>query len=192
MVENGRDHPRRWSIAQAAEESRKERRILTFGHHASKRPQLVIEAASLLGSDLKESSRVIVLGARDEFAVELSDLAKALGMADRIELPGFVDAREYEYQIASASVIVMASTDEGFGLPIAEAQYFGIPSVATTDSGLGEIHGEGLTVSEPSPEKLAVAIAAALRPIVVGPKRTDVRSWGQVAGELRAKISPNS
>src|ERR1035437_1870197 len=56
VVENGRDHPRRWSIAQAAEESRKERRILTFGHHASKRPQLVIEAASLLGSDLKESS----------------------------------------------------------------------------------------------------------------------------------------
>jgi glycosyltransferase involved in cell wall biosynthesis len=189
LVENGRDHPRRWSIDRSAADSGGERRILTFGHHSNKRPQLVIEAASLIASDLRIASKIIVLGARGEFAAELTECARRLGLAKHLEVPGFVDARVYEHVIASASVIVMVSTDEGFGLPIAEAQYFGIPAVATADSGLGAIHGHGLTTADPTPEALACAIEEALRLGVVRGSRTHIRSWGSVAQELRQKIT---
>ena len=188
LVENGHDHPKRWAIGRSPTDLGGGRRILTFGHQSNKRPTLVIDAVALLPSELLSSSTVMVLGARGAFATELRVQATQLGLKERLELPGFVDMRDYERLIASASVIVMASTDEGFGLPIVEARYFGIPAIATTDSGLGLIHGQGVIVSEPTPKALSSAIEAALARGVVAGSRRHIRSWGKVTEELRLEI----
>lgn len=185
LVENGRDHPRRWSAASDAS-APSNPRIVTFGHHPNKRPELVIEAAARLRG--ASECRVVVLGARGEYADRLRTHADGLGLGARVDLPGFVEAGEYQRIIAGASVVVLASTDEGFGLPVPEAQYFGIPVIGTTDSGLGEIH-EGLVVVEPTVEALASAIQHCLdEPSADRSATPPERSWSDVASDLRSMM----
>lgn len=156
VVENGRDHARRWPIKSQKEP--KQPYIITFGHHNNKRPELTMEAFSLLDNT---SQQLVILGARGSYADELHQLADSLGLSSRVHFPGFVDDAEYQALIQNSSVLVMASSDEGFGLPAAEAEYFGIPTVVTEDSGMQTIF-DNLLVSPPTAEALALALEEAI------------------------------
>jgi len=183
LIESGRDHPGRWAVDPTPEHLRN---IVTFGHRPAKRPELVLRAAALLPRDTEW--RVQVLGASGEYREELAGLARDLGIIDRVELPGFVDDSGYRDRIAHAHVVVVASTDEGFGLPVVEARYFGAHAVATTDSGLGEIHGAQVAVVPPEPAALSSELADAL----ARPRGTvgalDGATWGEVASRLRQLV----
>lgn len=65
---------------------------------------------------------------------ELIKQAEALGIADRIELKGFVEEKEKHRMLASADVFVLPSLHEGFGVVNLEAMAFGLP-IVTTDVG---------------------------------------------------------
>jgi glycosyltransferase involved in cell wall biosynthesis len=87
----------------------------------------------------------------------------------------------------STDLVVLASSDEGFGLPVAEAQYLGIPSVVMQDSGLAPIHPFAI-VAQPDELALAEAMTTALangpsEPVAVRP------TWAETAGQLRAIIA---
>lgn len=161
IVENGQDHARSWP--QVAREPGARPTILTFGHHTNKRPDLVLRAAALAAERVAESPRVSILGADGRLAVELADLANSLHVRDLVELPGYVSEQAYQARIQNASVVVLASTDEGFGLPVSEAAYFGVPVVSTNDNGVDAIHGDRARCVDPTPEALADAIVDALR-----------------------------
>lgn len=181
LIENGRDHPRRWKVAprpSAAHPS-----ILTFGHRAAKRPELVLRAAGLLAKD--SEWRLIILGATGGYADELAGLALSLGISDRVDLPGFVSDNCYRECVAHAHVVVLASTDEGFGLPVVEANYFGAHAIATTDSGVGAIHGGRVTLSPPEPTALAEAITEALAGPRIADGRLEGNTWATTAARLR-------
>lgn len=182
-VPNGTDHARRW---RATAEPRVDRTILTYGHHPNKRPGLVLEAFALLAPDVRASARLVVLGARGRAAQGLRQAAERLGVSDRVDLPGFVDEAEYQRLVAGADVLVLASTDEGFGLPVAEANYFGTPVVTTDDSGLGAIHGERVLSASPTSAALGSRIADALdepRCVQRG------SSWWDTARGVRALVA---
>lgn len=182
-VLNGTDHPRRWQLPPPDGD---ESWVLTYGHHSNKRPDLVLRAFAL--AEAPQAMHLVVLGARGEDAERLTALASELGVGDRVRLPGFVPELEYQRLVARASLIVLASTDEGYGLPVVEGHYFGTPVVTTDDSGLGGIHGDGVVSVPPTPDALATAIRESLG----APRRvTHGLTWVDTARAVRTLLPAN-
>lgn len=86
-------------------------------------------------------ARLLILGEGPE-RVHLEELARELGVAGDVALPGFVE-NPYAW-MRKADVFVLSSAWEGFGNVVAEALGLGVP-VVTTDcpSGPAEIVGYG-------------------------------------------------
>ncbi|WP_038082075.1 glycosyltransferase [Thioalkalivibrio sp. ALgr3] len=106
---------------------------------------------------------LVILG-EGELRGELEALAKNLGIAQRVHMPGFV--KNPHSVMASAQLFVLSSRWEGFGLVIVEALALGAPVVATDCSGAprallrdGEL---GHLVPVYDPDALAEAITEAL------------------------------
>ena len=81
---------------------------------------------------------VLTLAGVDGPAVDrLRSLATQVGA--RVELPGVVAQDALEQLLASATLLVQPSLEEGFGLPVAEAMAAGIPVAISTGGSLPEI-----------------------------------------------------
>jgi glycosyltransferase involved in cell wall biosynthesis len=86
-------------------------------------------------------ARLMILGQGHQHD-ELIDLAKSLGIADRVELPGFVE-NPYAY-LSRAALFVLSSLWEGSPNVLTESLALGIPVVATDcRSGPNEITQQG-------------------------------------------------
>jgi glycosyltransferase involved in cell wall biosynthesis len=111
----------------------------------------------------RRAARLILLG-EGPLRASLEALARTLGVADRIDMPGF-RANPLPY-LRSAAAVVLSSRYEGFGLVLAEALACGTPVVSTDcPHGPAEIldHGRyGRLVPVGDPESLARAILATL------------------------------
>jgi glycosyltransferase involved in cell wall biosynthesis len=77
-------------------------------------------------------------------------------------LLGRVDDATARGVMAAASVIVVPSLYEGFGLPALEAMALGVPVVAADRSSLPEVCGDAAYLVEPDAEGLAEGLVAAL------------------------------
>jgi glycosyltransferase involved in cell wall biosynthesis len=102
---------------------------------------------------------VVVLG-EGPLRARLLRLARRLGVADRLRLPGI--RADVAAWMATASVFVHPSVEEGLGQAVIEAGLAGAPLVTTTAGGLADL-GLGRQVSPADPRALAEAIAASLR-----------------------------
>lgn len=174
VVENGRDHARRWdrNIQPSIDESY----IITFGHHNNKRPELTMKAFAAI-AEKYDHYKLVILGARGSYADDLRKLAEELHIGSKVYFPGFVSDSEYQNLIMNSSVLVMASSDEGFGLPAAEAEYFGIPTVVTEDSGMQTIF-DGLFVAQPESSSLSLKLQEAISKADGTPISAEVdRQW---------------
>lgn len=181
-IENGRDHARYWNVSDVQRTSN----IVTFGQHNNKRADLVIKAFSLLAQNIGSDVRLVILGARGEYAEVLRKVARDANVYRLVVFPGFVSSEEAHETIASARVIVLASSDEGFGLPVAESQYFGIPCVVTSDSGIADIYGDFPLVCQPNEISLAKGISQALSMPVS--KTDSLWTWGDTVKTIRAEL----
>lgn len=185
VVEPGRDHPLRWDLPANAPKVFEElgQYLVTFGHYANKRPELVIGALERLISAGYTNLQLLILGANGMYREQLLQLSRDKHVDHLVTLPGYVPDNEYQWLVVHAAAIVLASSDEGFGLPLAEAQTLGLPAVATIDSGISGLHGPNLVSCEPTVESIAAGISQALeKSNLVQPT---VRSWVQAASELR-------
>lgn len=107
---------------------------------------------------------VLVLpGNPTEHEEELKARARELGLADAVRFPAYVDAADLEGLYAASSAFVFASTNEGFGLPILEAQARGVPVACSNVSSLPEAAGDGALLFDPlSVEDIAAKLATLL------------------------------
>jgi glycosyltransferase involved in cell wall biosynthesis len=80
---------------------------------------------------------------------ELAALAADLGLGDAVAFPPYVDASDLEGLYAAARCFVFASVNEGFGLPILEAQRRGVPVACSGVSSLPEAAGPGARYFDP-------------------------------------------
>jgi glycosyltransferase involved in cell wall biosynthesis len=98
-----------------------------------------------------------------EAAPLLESLARRR-LSDRVRYLGYVPASARRRLYDGASVLVLPSFDEGFGLPIVEAMALGVPVVASNRGALPEIvQDAGLLVDPDDPAALAAAIDRLLR-----------------------------
>ncbi|MDR0701119.1 MAG: glycosyltransferase [Azoarcus sp.] len=77
---------------------------------------------------MKTRARLIILGEGADRS-DLLTLAKALGVADRVSLPGFVS--DIVSWLCHANLFVLSSRWEGFGHVIVEAMSAGVPVIST-------------------------------------------------------------
>ncbi|MBC2670903.1 glycosyltransferase family 4 protein [Novosphingobium piscinae] len=127
-------------------------------------PLLVAALARLMQTD--PCLRAVLVGRGPDLEPVRAEVAR-LGLAGRIELPGFVPTEALERLQAEAAVVVQPSEREGYGMIVVEASARGVPVVlvAGPDNAAVELvePGEnGFVAAEPTPPALAEAIGAAL------------------------------
>lgn len=94
---------------------------------------------------------------------ELRELAVELGLAANVVFPAYVDAADLEGLYALARCFVLASIDEGFGIPILEAMRRGVPVACSRASSLPEVAGDAAHYFDPlSVEGIADALCELL------------------------------
>ncbi len=88
-------------------------------------------------------------------------LINKLGIRDYVKFIDEIDTAELVNQYRLASIVVIPSVYEGFGLPAAEAMSCGAPVVSTTAGALPEVVGDdGILVPPADVKALADAISA--------------------------------
>lgn len=106
------------------------------------------------------------IAGRGKDADRVRELARLHGVGDRVDLLGPVNDAERRRLFSEASIQVMPSRFEGFGMVAAEAMAAGVPLVAAASGSLPEVvdppHG-GRLVPPGDPRALAAAIDALLR-----------------------------
>ena len=106
---------------------------------------------------------VLVIAGDGPERERLAALARELGVADAVRMPGRAgDVAEW---LARAELLVHPARWEGFGLVLLEAMLAGVPAVASAVSAIPEVVAEGETgvlVPPDDPDALAQAIGALL------------------------------
>jgi glycosyltransferase involved in cell wall biosynthesis len=122
----------------------------------NKRPGLLVEAMAHVSSPTR-----LVLAGRGTHEGELRRSIDALGVADRVELAGFVPDAALIDLYADALAVVYAPFDEDYGYVTLQAFRSGKPVITTHDAGgILEWVEDGVTgfVTDPTPEAVGAAV----------------------------------
>jgi glycosyltransferase involved in cell wall biosynthesis len=89
----------------------------------------------------------------------LRQRAELLGVAGDVVFPAWVSAEELEGLYAAATLAVVPSLYEGFGLPVLEAMARGVPVATSNRSSLPEVAGDAAVLFDPEdPAAIRAAI----------------------------------
>src|SRR3984957_674397 len=156
-----------------------------------KAPDLVLRAAAQLIRDDPSLARTLPLafvggpsGTGRADPDGLIELAQQLGLAGLVRLEPPCPQRELADWYRAATVVMVPSYSESFGLVAVEAQACGTPVIAAAVGGLRTAvkHGEsGLLVNDHDP----ASYARALRELISSPARREQLSRGAVAHASR-------
>ena len=129
------------------------------------------------------SRTVLVLaGGAEERRQDRARAAAAHGVEGALLDLGVVPDGEVAPLVAGAALLALPSLDEGFGLPVLEAQALGTPAVCSDRGGLPEAAGDAALVVDPSPASLAAAIGRLLED---GNLRADLAARGKTRARER-------
>ncbi len=110
----------------------------------------------------KRNVRLVVVGTPKKNG-RILRLIKNLGIAPFVRFTGRISDEEFVRQYARATVAVIPSVYEGFGLPAGEAMACGVPLVSTTGGALPEVVGDaGILVPPADSGALTEAITSVL------------------------------
>jgi glycosyltransferase involved in cell wall biosynthesis len=107
---------------------------------------------------------------------QVLEWARAVGVTDRLRLTGRVDSTELVRLYQRATVVVVPSRYEGFGLPAVEAMACATPVVATRAGALPEVlelTAGGLGAERDDPD----SIARAVRQLLDHPEERNRMAW---------------
>jgi glycosyltransferase involved in cell wall biosynthesis len=108
--------------------------------------------------------------------------ASALGLSERVTFTGWVSPEEVHELTARATIVLVPSRMEGFGLVALEAALMARPAIVADIGGLREAVADAVT-GIVVPSRDAGALAAAIRRLLAAP--AVARAMGQ-AGRRRA------
>ncbi|HRW36316.1 MAG: glycosyltransferase family 4 protein [Acidimicrobiales bacterium] len=162
---------------------------------ANKRPGLFLDGLASMATPVDG-----ILTGVGSLADELRGSAERLGIADRLEMPGFVSDDDLVDLLREAIAVVYAPYDEDYGFVTLQAFLAGVPVVTTDDSGgvLEWVEHEvtGL-VTDGSPDALGAALdrlvadpELALRLGAAGRERVRDLNWEHVVRTLLGGSPP--
>ena len=109
--------------------------------------------------DPKSRLRLVGGSSSHRYLSALEGFAAELGLGDAVDFAGDVPDAVLGAHYRAADVYVSASDHEGFGVPLVEAMYHGVPLVAYASTAVPETVGDGgLCVTDKSPASLAAAV----------------------------------
>lgn len=137
---------------------------------------------------------LVVVGSRGWLYQDFFRKIDELALRDVVHLPGYVLDADLPAMYCAATVLVMPSIYEGFGLPVLEAMACGTPVVSSHASSLPEIGGEAAQYFDPMDVD---EMTAALRRVLTDDElRAEMRqagleqaaefSWERAASETAA------
>jgi len=141
----------------------------------------LVSAFSESLKDLPRGTRLRIIGPPDERYPEAMNLARQLDLFPRMDWEGQVDFDTLVEAYRQASVVVLPSEYEGFGLPVAEAMACGTPVICSNASSLPEVAGDAARMVAPGD---LFGLAKALREVM-----GDARLRGEMSkrGRIQAE-----
>jgi glycosyltransferase involved in cell wall biosynthesis len=127
--------------------------------HPAKNPLSLVEALTLLPDNVRAELRIVGEGT-ERGAIE--QFIRSNNLERKVTLTGF-QPKPQEF-IADCHLYVQPSHTEGFGIALVEAMGCGLPVIATTRGGMGEIVEDGVTgwmIESGDPREIADAILRA-------------------------------
>jgi glycosyltransferase involved in cell wall biosynthesis len=160
-----------------------------------KRVELLIDAVAILARP-DPGIRCVVIGDGPERA-RLESLTARLAITDNVRFAGRLPTIDVHAALRAASILVLPSAREGYGLVVVEAQAAGAVPIVTTGPATAApfLIREGIDgmVVDPTPEAIAAAAAlllanpsrlAAMR--AAGAESARAASWSAVAAQMLA------
>jgi glycosyltransferase involved in cell wall biosynthesis len=153
----------------------------------------LLKAYGILRSRRSDAPALVLAGGvRDSVRPILAE-AQASAIGAHIQLPGYVTDTEKQRLYHEASMLVLPSFDEGFGLPVLEAMACGVPVVVSTGGSLPEVCGDAAAPVDPEDaDGLAREMARLLDPDAAadatsrGLAQAATYSWTECARQARA------
>ncbi len=125
-----------------------------------KRIDVLISALPLILARVP-AAKLVIAGDGDQRA-PLTRLAAELGVSQHVEFAGYIDEPTKARLLAEAWVFANASSMEGWGISVIEANACGTPSVVADSPGLSVAVTDGVTGLVASPETMGERIATLL------------------------------
>jgi glycosyltransferase involved in cell wall biosynthesis len=123
----------------------------------------LLDAYAILCERRPDVPRLVLAGRSTPAAAEWLDRLRRPPFAGRVDVPGYVPDRERRALFERASLLVLPSWNEGFGMPVLEALALGVPVVASNRGALPEVGGDAVLYCDPSdPVSIADAIGRTL------------------------------
>ncbi len=129
--------------------------------------RFLIEAISILSKE--REIRLTVIGKPKKDSV-IERLVTELDLRHRVTFTGRIEDREFPIYYARATLAVVPSLYEGFGLPAGEAMACGVPVISTTGGALPEVVGDAGILVPPGDAR---ALAEAIRDLLDQPHKRD-------------------
>lgn len=140
-----------------------------------------------------DAPRLVLAGRSVALSEPWVEALKKEPLASKAVHLGYVADSEREALYKGASVLVLPSFNEGFGLPVLEAMTVGVPVIASNRGALPEVLGDaGMLIDPDDPDSLTAALermltdtALARRLAARGLRRTRLFDWIASARALR-------
>lgn len=122
----------------------------------------------------------------------IHQLINALGLQQRVLLPGFITDEQLAHYYSHASLYAFVSVNEGFGLPVLEAFQHHLPTLVADNSCLPEVGGDAVITCDPydivdiknKMKMILEDIALQKTLIEKGRQRLALFSWEKTTGQL--------
>ena len=123
---------------------------------------VAVRAFALLAERFRDLA--LVFAGRGDSNHALQQLARELGVGDRVTFSGPVPQAELLRLLHTATALVFPSLIEGFGLPVLEAMSTGCPVICSAIPTLKEVTGGDAVMCDPiTPERFAAAMEDVLQ-----------------------------
>ncbi len=156
----------------------------------------LLQAYTQLATAGRISSDLVLAGGEGWLAEALLEQARHAGLSNRVHWLGYVPEADLPALYQGAQAFCFPSLFEGFGLPVLEAQAYGVPVMTANNSSLPEIAGDAALLVDPTDvDAIAEAMlrlsqdeALRQRLIAAGHENVKRFSWEKAARETLAVL----
>jgi alpha-1,3-rhamnosyl/mannosyltransferase len=145
----------------------------------------LIRAFSMISREKRSDHQLVIVGKKDRAHASLLRLTRELDLERQVVITGEGSDADLHLLYSGATVFVLPSFNEGFGLPALEAMAYGLPVVAANNSSLPEVVGDAGVLVDPFDTR---SIANAIEQLITDRRQRE--ELGKLGAERARLFSP--